>query len=107
MGLKGDKHTDQAEDAAQLLVSKLDVLGAITSRKRCGGQGILHDGKMFGLIDSSGTIFLKVNDEIKGDFIDKGAEQHSRMPYFSVPDAVLQNDDELLKWAQGSIAISQ
>ena len=72
-----------------------------------GGHGIFHEGKMFGIIDSKVNYFLKADDTNKAHFEEKGATQHSKMPYFSIPGEVLENLDEVISWTNKSIAISK
>jgi DNA transformation protein len=72
-----------------------------------GGHGIFHDGKMFGIIDSKGKAFMKADDSFKKEFMSKGSEQHSRMPYFSIPASIYKANDELVVWARKSIELSK
>ena len=107
MGVKGDKSSQDGALAAALLIKKLGGIKGITSKKMFGGHGIFHDGKMFGIIDSKGPYFLKADDKTKSDFVNKGASQHPRMPYFRIPDEVFDNDDELMSWVKKSISITE
>ncbi|NND63847.1 MAG: TfoX/Sxy family protein [Flavobacteriaceae bacterium] len=107
MGIKGSKSTEGAALAAEALTERLAPIEGITSKKMFGGHGIFHEGKMFGIIDSQGNTFLKVDDSIKVDFESKGGEQHSKMPYYSIPTAVMEDHSKLLEWAQKSIDISK
>ncbi len=107
MGIKGDKMGKESELSAELMKAKLSSIEGITTKKMFGGHGIFHDGKMFGIIDSKGQSLLKVNDSTKADFEEKGATKHSRMPYYSIPIEILENQDELVKWAKKSIEISK
>ena len=103
MGEKGDKNTPDASSAAESLVNLLSEIGDITSKRMFGGHGIFHEDKMFGIIDSSGTAFLKANDFLEERFEKAGSEKHGRMPYYSIPSAVLEDRDELVRWANDSI----
>ena len=107
MGRKGDKLTQDSVLVAELLIEKLASIGGISSKKMFGGHGIFHEGKMFGIIDSSGQCYMKADNSNKDDYEAKGAHQHSRMPYFSIPDEVFKNQDELVSWANKSIAIAK
>lgn len=62
---------------------------------------------MFGLIDSKGITFFKVTDENRADYEKAKSAQHSRKPYFSIPDKVLNSKKDLLVWAKKSIAVSK
>lgn len=107
MGLKGVKNTELSNQMADLLKEKLSAVEGISSKKMFGGNGIFHDGKMFGLIDSKGNCFLKANEENKDDFLSAGGEQHSRMPYYSISEEVLSNPELLIPMAEHAIKISK
>lgn len=107
MGNKGDKNTGAAQKAASALVAELSSITGITSKNMFGGCGIFHESTMFGIIDSTGTPFLKINDDFKSDFEGRGAQKHSRMPYYSIPDEILDNNEMLINWAKRSIEISK
>jgi len=107
MGNKGDKLSQDSVISAEELVTKLSPIGGISSKKMFGGHGIFHDGKMFGIIDSKGRAFFRVNAATASDFEKKGTEQHRRMPYFSIPIEFLETAEELLKWARKSIEVSK
>ncbi len=107
MGLKGDKLTQDSVSAAESLVFNLNSIGGISSKRMFGGFGIFHEGKMFDLVDSKGQCFLKGNETNKADFEEKDSFQHSRMPYFSIPDEVMDNREMLVTRAKRSIAVSK
>ncbi len=106
MGIKGDKMKEESIKAAEILVEKLSSIEGFTSKKMFGGHGLFSENKMFGLIDSKGISFLKVDDELKSDLVSKGGIQHSRMPYYSIPDSILNDEDQLLDYARKSIVIN-
>ena len=62
MGQKGAKLSREAADASQRTVQALAPLGDVSSRKMFGGYGIFEGGTMFGLINSEGEVYLKVDD---------------------------------------------
>ena len=68
-----------------------------------GGHGIFHDGTMFGIVDSSGRTFLKSSEFLVDRFEAAGSEKHGQMPYFSVPETVMNNPSKLLEWANDAI----
>lgn len=107
MGKKGAKLTQAAGDAAELLVDLLRPLGDVSSKKMFGGYGIFEGGKMFALIDSSGHPFFKADDSNRARYEAAGSEKHGRMPYYAVPDSVLDDEAELHRWAQDSINLSK
>lgn len=107
MGRKGDKLTQDSILVAELLVDKLHTIGAISTKKMFGGHGIFHESKMFGIIDSKGTAFLKADNTSREIYEEKGADKHGKMPYYSIPEAILNNQDILMQWAKKSIEISK
>jgi len=106
MGVKGDKTSQDSVLAAELLVEKLISIGSITSKKMFGGHGIFHEGKMFAIVDSKGQAFMKVDDSNRADFEEMNAQQHSKMPYFSIPMEIFNDYDILIAWARKSIAVT-
>jgi DNA transformation protein len=100
MGDKGDILTNNSSLAVEEILDKLSPVQDISSKKMFGGYGLFHLGKMFGIVNSKGDRYLKVNDSNKEDFLDKGSHQHSKMPYFSIPFEVENDIDTLLKWAK-------
>ena len=84
----------------------LGPLGDVTAKKMFGGYGIFESGVMFALIDSSGKIFLKVDDTNRSKYEDAQASSHGRMPYYRVQADVLNNDNKFQDWAKLSIEIA-
>ena len=107
MGVKGDKLTNDSVITAELLLEKLQTISGITSKKMFGGHGIFHNGKMFGIIDSKGNAFLKADESNKDVFDKAGSTKHGRMPYYTIPQEVFNDIDQLTEWAQKSIAIAK
>jgi len=106
MGKKGDKDTGAAAASAERLVPLLEKAGDVTSKKMFGGVGLFETGTMFGIIDSAGDIFFRAGDDV-AHFEAAGSGRHGKMPYFSVPDSVLDDSSELLAWAQTAIDASR
>ena len=106
MGKKGAKLTQEATRASERLVRKLSVLGDVSSRKMFGGYGIFECDAMFALITSEGKIHFKVDHSNRKRFEDAGSEKHGKMPYFTVPEHVLKNEQKLHEWAKVSMAIA-
>ena len=103
MGTKGSKLTQDSVLMAALLKERLNGLGDISTKKMFGGHGVFFKGKMFGIIDSKGQCYFKVNDHNKTDFIQHGSHQHGKMPYFSIPNEILDHSEKLLQWANKTL----
>ena len=93
--------------SAELLLEKIGSISGLTNKKMFGGHGLFHQGKMFGLIDSKGVAFLKADEELKTALVAKGAHQHSRMPYYSIPTTIWNDPKELTDWANRAIELSK
>ena len=107
MGIKGSKMTQESVINAEELMDKLAMIDGLRSKKMFGGHGLFHDDKMFGLIDSKGVAFFKVEKGMEEDYTSVGAHQHSRMPYYSIPQNVFADLDVLVDWAQKAISASK
>jgi DNA transformation protein len=107
MGKKGAKLTADAEVVAEALVEALASVGEVSSRKMFGGLGIFESGTMFGIVNSAGQIYLRTGDENIDLFTNAGSHKHGKMPYHSVPDAVLKDESALILYAESSIAVSR
>jgi TfoX/Sxy family transcriptional regulator of competence genes len=107
MGTKGAKLTSASATSAERLQVGLSRLGDISIRKMLGGYGVFEARTMFALVDSQGGIFVKADDMHVGRFEEAGSTERSRMPYFRVPDVVLDDEHALQEWAISSIEISR
>lgn len=107
MGEKGAKHTADSAAMARVLVEALEPLGEVTIKKMFGGNGIFCDGVMFTIVDSQGTPFFRVDDSTRSRYEEAGSDSHGRMPYQSIPEAVLNDDDQLLQWGRAALEVAR
>jgi len=105
MGNKGDKNSNRSNEQAAFLVTTLSPLGEITSKRMFGGNGIFFGGKMFAMVNAKGDCFLKADPPLLAEFAKMGSVKHSRMPYGSVPEQILSEEEALLGWAKKSIDV--
>lgn len=89
--------------------------GEVSVRAMFGGGGIYHQGLMFGLI-ADDQIYLKVDAQNRGDFEDmgqppflfeRGDGKQIAMSYYLIPDALYDDADSLVQWAERSFAAAQ
>lgn len=106
MGRKGAKLTQEATEKSEKLVHTLSDLGEVNSRKMFGGYGIFESGAMFALVTPEGKIHFKVDDSNRKRFEDTGGEKYGKMPYFEVPQNVLNSKKKLNEWARDSMDIA-
>lgn len=105
MGQKGDKHTNEAQLTAELFLEKLSAIEGVTSKKMFGGHGFFHDGQMFGMVDSKGSVALKVDNDLEQEYVKMGSSKHGKMPYYTLPNDLFESD-ELTSWVKKSIALN-
>ena len=107
MGEKGAKQTKIAYEIGETLIKTLSVVGDVNGRKMFGGFGIFTEDAMFALVSSKGEIHFKVDDSNRAKYEAAGSLQFHKMPYYQLPEAIFQNDDELFAWAKESMAIAR
>lgn len=94
------------------ILDLLEPLG-IVARSMFGGVGFFKDGTMFGLI-ADNRFFLKTDDSNRPEYERAGSDPFTYegrgrrmvMPYYTVPEDVLEDPDDLRAWARRSIAIA-
>ncbi len=82
-----------------------------------GGYGFYLDGRIFGFTIDDDTLVLKADDASKEKFESRGCKQFiyeghtskkpTAMPYWTVPDDVMEDPHQLAQWARESAALSQ
>lgn len=91
-------------------------MSGISSKKMFGGYSLYKDGIIFAIITSDGQLYFKINDSNRDmfkkhgshPFIYKGYKLRKaiEMPYWTLPEEILENKDELAKWIDSSVIIS-
>jgi len=91
----------------------LAQIKGITSRAMFGGYGIYQNGKIFAIIVES-ILYFKVDERHIPDFKKYGSLPFSYkmkngkkvvMSYWEVPEHVMEEHEELLKWVKRAVAI--
>lgn len=88
-------------------------LGALTSRKMFGGVSLYQDGTIFALMRGDGVVFLKGAGAFTSVLADEGCAQWTHtnkktgksgtMPYWTLPDAALDDPDLACDWARRAL----
>lgn len=104
------------ESFLAFVLEQLDVVDAITPKRMFGGVGI-YAGDLFFALLANDVLYLKVDDSNRADFEAAGACPFQPYPdrpagggtmqYYEVPVAVLEDADELGRWAAKSIAVAR
>jgi DNA transformation protein len=96
------------------VIDQLSGLGTVRSRRMFGGIGLYCDEFFFGLIDDD-VLYFKVDDSNCDDYTSRGSNAFRpvaddpnavSMSYFNVPEDVLEDSDEVRRWARKSVAIA-
>lgn len=103
----------ETDTFAEFVLEQLAPLGTITARSMMGGKTLYCDGTIFALI-GHGAVYLKADDENRPAFEARGwpafrpdENAPGTMSYYQVPAGVLENRDELARWASEAVAAGQ
>ncbi len=87
-------------------------LGGITTRRMMGGLCLYHDGTIFAIMHSDGSILLKGAGDFIGVLEAEGCTRWTytrdtgktaSMPYWSLPDAALDDPELACDWARRAL----
>ena len=100
-----------SDEFRDYILDQLRALENITVRRMFGGAGVFQAGKIFAVI-AQDIIYFKVDNSNIDDYRNAGSVQFKpfenkdmMMPYFQVPHGVLEDSDELCRWALKSLAV--
>ncbi|MEZ4411765.1 MAG: TfoX/Sxy family protein [Gemmatimonadales bacterium] len=89
------------------------VAPAIRARSMFGGVGIYSADLFFALIDED-TVYFKVDDSNRAMFEARGMGPFEpygpgggSMQYYTVPEDVLENPEELQEWVEAALVVSR
>lgn len=90
-----------------LIRDMFDGLGEVSIKRMFGGKGVYHHGVILAL-EVDGEILLKADQLSAAEFAEAGSRQWTydgkskpvAMPYWSVPDAALDDPEEMTRWVQ-------
>ncbi len=87
------------------VLERLAPLGVLDVRRLFSGLSLYCDDVIFGLVFRE-QIYLKVDDETRQIFEAEGMAPFQPrsgkkpMPYYTLPDQAMDDDEELLRWAR-------
>lgn len=88
-------------------------LGDVTTRRMMGGLCLYHEGTIFAIVHGDGAIWLKgagaFIEELESEGCARWTYQRdggkpTSMPYWSLPDAALDDPDFACDWARRALA---
>jgi DNA transformation protein len=104
-----------SDEFVDYVVDQLSGWGPVSVRRMFGGAGLYRRGAMFAVI-ADDVAYLKVDDSNRDDFRRAGSAPFEPYPdkikttirtYFGIPADVLENPDELARWAERSWIIAK
>lgn len=102
-----------SETFQRFVLDQFDQLGDVSPRAMFGGVGLYYRGVFFGII-AGDVLYLKVDDTTRSDYIRAGMgpfvpypERAGTMQYYAVPVDVLENPEQLARWAKRAIAVAE
>ena len=102
-----------SETFQRFVLDQFDELGDVSPRAMFGGVGLYYRGVFFGII-AGDVLYLKVDDTTRSDYIRAGMgpfvpypERSGTMQYYAVPVDVLENPEQLARWAKRAIAVAE
>ena len=93
------------DEFLDFVLDQLLELGDVRARAMFGGHGLYADELFFGII-WRGRLFFKTDDESRRDYRARGMkpfapnEKQTLKTYYEVPANVLEDDEELVRWAR-------
>lgn len=99
------------EDYLTFVQDQLSEIDSFETKKMFGGIGFFREGIMFGMI-GGGVLRLRINDYTKSKYIAAGMEGlksksgKGGMPYYEVPQNVLEDKKELSNWANEAFQVA-
>jgi DNA transformation protein and related proteins len=94
------------------IIEQLGMLPALSTRRMFGGLGLYSGDWFFALIDDD-VLYFKVDDANRADYLSRGMKAFMPFPgqpslgYFQVPVDVIEEAEELARWAQRSVEVAQ
>jgi DNA transformation protein len=94
------------------IIEQLAALPALSARRMFGALGLYSGDWFFALIDDD-TLFFKVDDANRDDYLSRGMKAFMPIPgqvsmgYFQVPAEVIEEAEELTRWARRCVEVAQ
>jgi DNA transformation protein len=107
-----------SKEQADYVLEQLERVPGLTSQKMFGGVGYSSHGLFFGFLHRNGAVFLRVDEANRAEYEARGCtnfhgkistpgERIKGMPFFTVPEDVLEDPDELEAWARKAITAAE
>ena len=100
---------------AEFLREQLSPLGRVTLRRMFGKSGVFCDGVMLAMVTDD-TLYFRVDEQNQADFQEAASapplnyEKGGRaidLAFWRAPDRLLDEPDELVRWARSALAAAR
>ena len=95
------------------VAEQLDGCGDVSTKRMFGGVGVYCGDVFFAIIDND-ILYLKVDDTTRADYVRAGCgpfkpygDDRETMGYYNVPVSVLEDAEELVRWAKKAIGVAR
>jgi len=102
-----------SDDFIDYILDQFSAWGNVSVRKMFGGAGLYRDGRIFGLV-ADNVLYLKVDETNRDQFVEAGSGPFKPYPnrpampsYFEIPPDILEDSEELIKWADESLSVQK
>lgn len=94
------------------LIEHLAPLGPVSARGMFGSTGLFCSGLMFAIVTPDEGVYIKADDQSREAFTAAGCTPFTyqsnkgeiALSYYRLPDADLESEDALLRWARSGLA---
>ena len=101
-----------SDEFLEYVLDQLSTWAEVRAKRMFGGAGLYRRGYMFGLI-AEDVVYLKVGSMNRDDFEKAGSRpfqpypnKKTTMPYWALPEEVLEDRDELTRWAEKAYTVA-
>ena len=103
----------EGDSFKEFIVEQMAGFGEVTIRTMFGGQGVFHNGLMFGLIHDQ-VLYLKADDSLRSEYLAENSTPFTYprkgkrvdLGYFRAPSASLDDGEEMARWCRKSFAVA-
>ncbi len=99
-----------SSSTCEWLIKALEPKHSVEARRMFGGHGVYCNDTMFAIVDDE-VLYFKVNESSRAKYTAEGSDafrpyadkSRAIKTYYEVPANVIDNVDELVKWASEAI----
>lgn len=97
----------------EYVLDQLQIWAEVRAKRMFGGAGLYREGKMFALV-ANDVLYFRAGEMNRHDYQNAGSQpfQPSQgkkilMPYYEVPGHVLEDPEELARWAEKALSVAK